>query len=103
MKIAVGSFKQETNDFSSVPTTRQTFEDFSVLVGKEVVDKADNLSAPELKAFLDEVAKWAVPSTVLPLAEIGSMLPANKSIASCLSLENGMMIQKAQSLLQRDF
>ena len=41
MRVAVGAFMQETNDFSQVPTTKETFEAWGVLRGDEITADRD--------------------------------------------------------------
>jgi hypothetical protein len=43
MRIAVGSFKQETNDFSPVPTTRDTFEAWGVLRSNDLTHNPERV------------------------------------------------------------
>eukprot|EP00038_Savillea_parva_P009596 m.184596 g.184596 ORF g.184596 m.184596 type:complete len:553 (+) comp16182_c0_seq1:60-1718(+) len=71
--IAVGAFMQETNDFSSLPTTRATFEQRGVRRGADI--QAGAVATPELDAYLHAIPTWqlddlSTPLRPLPLVEL---------------------------------
>jgi len=52
MRIAIGGFKQETNTFSTVPTTLKQFEDFQLLRGQDVISTLQDTNT-EIGGFID--------------------------------------------------
>eukprot|EP00039_Didymoeca_costata_P030461 m.29683 g.29683 ORF g.29683 m.29683 type:complete len:557 (+) comp8126_c0_seq2:114-1784(+) len=70
MRIAVGAFLQETNDFSPVKTTKDVFLNAGVQHGDEILNQSDKIYAAELKAFLHDLKNWDEPATIVPLAAL---------------------------------
>src|SRR3954470_17142319 len=68
MRIAVGQLWQETNTFNPVPTTRQTFEDFGVLRGAELVERMADTN--ELGGFIQSLRGWPERPEIVGLVRL---------------------------------
>lgn len=76
LRVAVGAFMQETNDFSPLLTVRDTFEGplgWGVMRGQEMLTNSPALPSAELKAFIADLQLWPAPVDILPLASLGAM------------------------------
>ena len=68
MRIAIGQLWQESNTFNPVPTTRQDFEDFGVLRGRDlVVQMADT---NELGGFIQSLRDWRERPEIIGLVRL---------------------------------
>jgi microcystin degradation protein MlrC len=56
VRIAVGQLCQESNTFNPLPTTRQDFEEFGILRGREVVERMADTN--ELGGFIQSLRAW---------------------------------------------
>jgi microcystin degradation protein MlrC len=82
MRIAIGQLWQESNTFNPVPTTRQDFEDFGVLRGRDlVVQMADT---NELGGFVQSLAAWQKRPEIVGLARLGAW-PGGMATAETLA------------------
>jgi microcystin degradation protein MlrC len=65
MRIAIAKFGQETSTFSTVATTVDTFAEFGIYEGDEMLDKSKSVGS--LAGFLDGAAEYDLEWTPLPL------------------------------------
>jgi len=65
MRIAIAKFGQETSTFSSVATTVDTFAEFGIYEGDEMLDKSKSVGS--LAGFLDAADEFELDWTPLPL------------------------------------
>ena len=80
LRIAIGAMMQETNDFSSVPSTRETFT--MVLQGDAILTQDPHPPPAEVNAFIAELKAWAEPVEIVPLATVAAM-SSGRMTAEC--------------------
>ena len=75
MRISIGGFKQETNTFANVPTTIESFRDFHLWYGADVVQNMRSTNT-EVAGFIDvcEEAKFEMLPTLSGFAISGAPL-----------------------------
>ena len=71
LRVAIGAMMQETNDFSSVQSTRSTFT--QVLCGEAILTHDPHPPPAEVNAFVAELESWPEPVEFVPLATIAAM------------------------------
>ena len=70
-RVALGCWKQETNDLNPCLTTRANFENNApILHTRAEFDALPAGKAGELGAFLDELRGWSEPAETVPLARM---------------------------------
>jgi microcystin degradation protein MlrC len=82
MRIAIGQLWQESNTFNPVPTTRQDFEDFGVLRGRDLVEQMADTN--ELGGFIQSLAAWPGHPEIIGLARLGAW-PGGMATAETLA------------------
>ncbi|HZO91449.1 MAG TPA: M81 family metallopeptidase [Chthonomonadaceae bacterium] len=77
MRIAIGEFKQESNTFAPVPTTREHFRDFHLWYGREAIANLRDTNT-EVAGFLDvcEAIGYTPVPTLAGFAISGAPLTA---------------------------
>ena len=80
LRIAIGAMMQETNDFSPVQSTRETFT--MVLRGAGILQQDPHPPPAEVNAFVAELNAWSEPVEIIPLATIAAM-SSGRMTADC--------------------
>ncbi|MCE9532535.1 MAG: M81 family metallopeptidase [Planctomycetes bacterium] len=68
MRIAIGQLWQETNTFNPTLTTRQDFEEFGILRGKDLVDRMGDTN--ELGGFIQSLRAWPEKPEIVGLVRL---------------------------------
>jgi len=68
MRIALGQLWQETNTFNPLPTTRESFEQFGVLRGQEMIERMATTN--ELGGFIQSLRQWPEQPELVGLARL---------------------------------
>src|SRR4051794_35539900 len=68
MRIAIGQLWQETNTFNPIPTTRDDFEQFGVLRGRELIEQMAETN--ELGGFIQSLRCWPERPEIVPLVRL---------------------------------
>ena len=81
LRVAIGAMMQETNDFSPVQSTRETFT--QVLRGQAILDQDPIPPPAEVNAFISELKSWpGEPVEIVPLTTITAM-SSGRMTAEC--------------------
>jgi len=91
MRIAVGQLWQETNTFNPLPTTRQDFEDFGVLRGREVVERMAGTN--ELGGFIQSLRQWPEGPEIVGLARLPAW-PSGRATAATFTWLRDVLIEE---------
>jgi microcystin degradation protein MlrC len=70
MRIAIGQLWQESNTFNPWSTTRQDFEAFGILRGRELVERMADTN--ELGGFIQSLSRWPERPEIVGLARLGA-------------------------------
>src|SRR5262249_47329799 len=68
MRIAIAQLWQETNTFSPLPTTRQDFEQFGVLRGRDLIEQLSDTNEPG--GFIQSLRRWPERPEIVGLVRL---------------------------------
>ena len=80
MRIAIGQLWQETNTFNPTPTTRQDFEEFGVLRGRDLIEQMADTN--ELGGFIQSLRAWPEKPEIVGLVRLPAWPSGTATVAT---------------------